>query len=352
MEDSRYSRQIKLPQIGEKGQEKLTNASVLVVGAGGLGNAVLPYLASSGIGKIGIIDGDKVSKSNLHRQILFSEKDLNQLKSKTAADKLRLQFPDISIINYDEYLDVDNALKIFKEYDIIVDATDNINIRYLINDACILTNKPFVHASVYRFQFQIATFNFENSGTYRCLYPTPPQEIQSCAEAGVMPVTVAMAGIYEANEVFKYFLNIGNLLTNKMLLINTLSNEQNLFKYKKKSTDYITEEFFVDEYSKNFKVISYQKAKELNGTFLDVRNAEEEPKLAFENYLQIPVIDLEDNLAKIPIEKPIFIFCQSGKRSEVAAKILSKKSFSPIYCLNENASEINDKQKKAGISAG
>ena len=352
MEDSRYSRQITLPQIGETGQEKLTNAAVLVVGAGGLGNAVLPYLASSGIGKIGIIDGDIVSKSNLHRQILFSEKDLNQSKSKTATEKLRLQFPDISIKNYDDYLAGENALQIFKDYDIIVDSTDNINVRYLINDACYLTGKPFVHASVYRFQFQIATFNFENSGTYRCLYPTPPKETLSCAEAGVMPVTVAMAGIYEANEVFKYFLNIGELLTNKMLLVDTLNNEQHLFKYEKKATDYITADFFLKEYSLKLKTISYHEAIELSGTFLDVRNAEEEPKLNFKNYLQIPLADLEENIGKIPIERPIFIFCQSGKRTHAAAKILSQKSFKQIYSLKENASEINDKENKAGLSAG
>jgi molybdopterin/thiamine biosynthesis adenylyltransferase/rhodanese-related sulfurtransferase len=351
MEESRYLRQITLPQIGEKGQEKLTKASVLVVGAGGLGNAVLPYLASSGIGKIGIIDGDVVSKSNLHRQILFSENDLKQSKSTTAAEKLRFQFPNILIKNYDEFLNAQNALKIFKEFDIIVDATDNINIRYLINDACILTGKPFVHASVYRFQFQIATFNFENSGTYRCLYPNAPKDFQSCAEAGVMPVTVAMAGIYEANEVFKYFLNIGKLLTDKMLLVDTLNNEQHLFKYEKKENNYITEDYFLKEYSQKTEIISYQDAKELNGTFLDVRNADEEPRLSFENYLQIPISDLEENLDKIPTEKPIFIFCQSGKRSRAAAKILSCKNFNEIYCLKENAPEINDKENKAGFSA-
>ncbi|SFH81586.1 HesA/MoeB/ThiF family protein [Halpernia frigidisoli] len=352
MEKNRYLRQITLPQIGQKGQEKLTNASVLVVGAGGLGNAVLPYLASSGIGKIGIIDGDVVTNSNLHRQILFSEKDLNQSKSKTAAEKLQMQFPDILIKNYDDYLNVDNALQIFTEFDLIVDATDNINIRYLINDACILTKKPFVHASVYRFQFQIATFNVENSGNYRCLYPNPPQEVQSCAEAGVMPVTVAMAGIYQANEVFKYFLNIGKLLTDKMLLVNSLNNEQHLFNYKKKEAHYITEDFFVNEYSQKINKISFKEAKELNGTFLDVRNPEEKPKISLENYLQIPILNLEENLDKIPTENPLFIFCQSGKRSEVAAKILIEKNFNNIYCLMENAPEINDKENKTGLFAG
>lgn len=342
MSNEKYIRQITLPQIGIVGQQKLQQAHVLVVGAGGLGNAVLPYLASSGIGTIGIIDGDHISMSNLHRQILFSEIDINKSKAEIAALKLNQQFPDISITAYNEFLSEENALKVFKEYDIIIDATDAIEIRYLINDACIITNKPFVHASVYRFQFQVATFNVNESGTYRCLYPNPPKAVQNCAEAGVMPSTVAMAGIYQVNEVFKYILGIGELLTNKLVLVDTMTNQQNHFTFQKKNYTFITEGFFKEEHkSSSTKLISFKEALSNGGLLLDVREPEENPKLAIDNYKQIPLGNLKTNLEQLANEPFIYIFCQSGKRSALAYHILKENQFSNIFCLKENAPEIS-----------
>ena len=345
MKNEKYIRQIALPQIGEIGQQKLRNASVLIVGAGGLGNAVLPYLASSGIGKIGIIDGDIISESNLHRQILFFPEDIGLSKSEVAKNRLEKQFPEIELDFFNEYLDGKNALKIFANYDLIIDATDSIQARYLINDASILTQKAFVHAAIYRFQFQIATFNFEGSGTYRCLHPNKPTHVQSCAEAGVMPTTVAMAGIYQANEVLKYFLNIGELLINKVLLIDTLTNKQHIFKYKKRELETVTAEYFDENYLEDVKIISFKDASKLKGLFLDVRNRDEEPKLDFENYYQIPLSELSEKLSQIPKEMPIFIFCQSGKRSMIAAEIIGEKLTQEIFCLNENAPEIAHEKK-------
>lgn len=338
--DNRYIRQVSLPQVGQNGQDKLKNASVLIIGAGGLGHASLPYLASSGIGTIGIIDGDIVSQSNLHRQILFSEQDIDQLKSKVASEKLKNQFPETNIESYSFFLDADNALDIFKNYDLIVDATDSIDIRYLINDVCALSEKAFVHASVFRFQFQISVFNFKNSGTYRCLYPTAPQNIQSCAEAGVMPTTVALAGLYQANEVLKYFLGIGELLTNKLLIVNTLTNKQDIFKYQKNEDITITKASFDAEHGITFPLISYKEAVKKEGLFLDVRNFDELPKVQLDNLKRIPLTDLSDNFDTLKKDQSIFIFCQSGKRSRSAAKILTENNFKHIYCLSENASEI------------
>ncbi len=344
MNNEKYIRQITLPQVGELGQEKLQHASVLVIGIGGLGNAVLPYLASSGIGTIGIIDGDTIAMSNLHRQVLFSEKDINRLKASVAYDKLSTQFPEVSFKAYKEFLNVENALTLFKEYDIILDATDTINIRYLINDACVLTNTPFVHASVYRFQFQIATFNVDRSGTYRCLYPNPPKTVQSCSEAGVMPGTVAMAGLYQVNEVIKYMLDIGEVLTNKMILMDTMTNQQHQFLYQKKNHTFITEAFFTKEYQKqDIDTISFENALKLEGLFLDVRQISEEPKLVFKNYAQIPLQNLEENLLQLSAAKRIFIFCQSGKRSALAYQLLKKKNVDTVFCLKDNAPELKSK---------
>lgn len=346
MKSEKYIRQISLPQVGEAGQQKLGQVSVLVVGAGGLGNAVLPYLAASGIGAIGIIDGDTITMSNLHRQILFSENDLHQLKAKVAYERLRTQFPEVSFVAYTEFLAAESALTLFKDYDVIVDATDSIDIRYLINDACVLTNKPFVHASVYRFQFQIATFNIDGSGTYRCLYPYPPKTVQNCAEAGVMPSTVAIAGLYQANEVIKYALGIGELIINKLLLVDTLTNKQHQFSYQKKDHTYINQIFYEKEYMKQpAELISFEDALKQDGLFLDVRQPDEEPKLAFENYLQIPLQNLEENLFQLSGANRIFIFCQSGKRSVVAHHILRKHQLA-VFCLKDNAPEIDKKNHK------
>lgn len=344
MSHEKYIRQIALPQVGLAGQEKLRRSRVLVVGAGGLGNAVLPYLASAGIGSIGVIDGDRVSLSNLHRQVLFAESDIGELKAAVACKKLSKQFPEITLIPYNDFLSGENALTLFAEYDIILDATDAIDIRYLINDACIVTGKPFVHASIYRFQFQVALFNAKNSGTYRCLYPTAPKTTQSCEEAGVMPSTVAMAGLYEVNEVFKYVLGIGKSQVNSLLLVDTLSNEQNHFSFERKNQEHITRAFFEKEYQR-IEHVAFAKA-EKEGYFLDVREFGEQPKLVFENYVQIPLSELENQLDLLSVNHPIYLFCQTGVRSKKAYRLLQDKGYGKLFCLAENAPEIEAKTIK------
>lgn len=347
MEHKKYIRQISLPQVGISGQQKLNNAKVLVIGAGGLANAMVSYLASSGIGTIGIIDGDTVSISNLHRQVLFSENDINRFKAEVIAEKINAQFPEVIVTLFNEFLSSKNALSLFEVYDIIVDATDSIAIRYVINDACILTKKPFVHASIYRFQYQVATFNLKQSGSYRCLYPNPPKQVQNCAEAGVMPTTVAMAGLHQANEVLKLILNIGEPLTNTLLLVDTLRNKQHKFEYKTKAHKYITTAFFKNTYQdETIKTISFKTASERDGIFLDVRQFDEHPKLSFENYIQIPIEDLNKRFDQISKSKPIYMFCQSGKRSKNAYIELQKKQFQHLYCLKENAIEMKTLTQK------
>ncbi len=344
MNEKRHIRQIALPQVGIVGQEKLKRARVLVVGAGGLGNAVLPYLASSGIGTIGILDGDKIDLTNLHRQVLFSELELGKSKAIVASQKLSIQFPEIAITPYDSFLTGENALDLFLNYDLVIDATDSIDARYLINDACIVTKKPFVHASIYRFQFQVAIFNAKGSGTYRCLYPNAPSSSQSCEEAGVMPSTVAMAGLYQANEVFKYILQVGDLQTNSILLVDTLSNNHNHFSFKNRNQEHINPSFFERTY-KSILQISINDVDK-NGFFLDVRNEEELPILELENSRQIPISLLQKGMELIPKNQPVYLFCQSGIRSRKAYWILKESGWANLHCLAENAPEISEIQHR------
>jgi len=338
--NARYSRQVNLPQVGSAGQQKLEAARVLVMGAGGLGCAVLPYLVASGIGHIGIIDGDVVSESNLHRQLLYTAEDIDQPKVSIAQKKLGALNPDIQIIAENAYLTGENALKTVRNYDLIIDGTDAIAARYLINDACVLAEKPFVHASIYRFQTQVSVFNYQNGPTYRCLFPSPPKEAPSCAEAGVLGTSVALAGMLQANEVMKIILGIGDVLSGQLLLKDGLTNKQEIFRFKKNKTIQITPESFKQEHQHEIKRIDFASAKAQNGIFLDVRQKQEEPVINLPNSIQIPVQQLRDEFAQLPRETPIYIFCQSGKRSEAGYKLLAENDFKNVFCLLENAPEL------------
>ena len=342
MINERYIRQVKLPQVGEKGQTKLAQAKVLVVGAGGLGNALLPYLASAGVGKLGIVDGDTVALSNLHRQVLFNEQDIGQKKSTVLTTKISQQFPDAIVEDYPFFLHLDNAKELLSHYDLILDATDDNDSRYLIDDKCFELGKPFVHASIYRFQFQVAVFNVTGSGTYRCLYPQQAALKQNCSDAGVMPTTVALAGLYQANEALKYVLGCGELLTNKVLLVDTLSLKHSFFSYTKST----------EQTRNNQRVIPLKSLVEVSegAVLLDVRNKEEQPMIRAENCIQIPLKQLSKHLPSLS-NKEIAVFCQTGKRSKEAFEILRSNGYNQAYCLREQANDIynylkNGKTKK------
>ena len=214
----RYKRQINLPQVGINGQQKLRNAKVLLIGAGGLGNAILPYLTAAGIGNIGIIDGDRIEESNLQRQVLFSENAVGELKTVVVASHLRSLNSESDIKIYKKFLNTKNAISIIENYDVVVDATDSVSIRYLINDACVLTNKPFVYGSVYRFEGQVSVFNYKNGPTYRCLFKKKHTNVINCEDAGVLGTTVGLIGMFQANEVMKMILETGDILSGKLLL--------------------------------------------------------------------------------------------------------------------------------------
>lgn len=221
---SRYNRHIILSEIGQQGQDKISNAKVLVVGAGGLGCPILQYLTAAGIGTIGIIDFDVVDISNLQRQVLFGSSSLGQNKAEAAKQRLKDLNNTISIISYPKKLTYKNAITLFNQYDIIVDGTDNFETRYLVNDACIITNKPLVFGAIYKFEGQISVFNYKNGPSYRCLFPNPPNgTVPNCSEIGVLGVLPAIIGSMQANEILKIILGIGNVLSGKLLCYNALT---------------------------------------------------------------------------------------------------------------------------------
>ena len=222
----RYSRQIILPNVGGKGQEKLLRGKVLIIGAGGLGSPCALYLASAGIGKIGIVDSDKVELSNLQRQILHSTKDIGRLKVESAKDRLNGINQDVEVFSYNIRLTSENILDIIKDYDIIVDGSDNFPTRYLVNDACVISHKPLSHGGIFKFDGQAMTILSGKSACYRCLFPEPPPPglVPSCQEAGILGAVAGIIGVVQANEVLKYILEIGDLLVGKLLVFNALDS--------------------------------------------------------------------------------------------------------------------------------
>ncbi len=335
---NRYNRQTILPQIGMSGQEKLSNAKVLVIGAGGLGCAVLPYLSSAGIGTIGIIDHDIVDETNLQRQVIYKESSVGKSKVEEAKQQLTELNSTINIKVFNEKLNPFNAIELFKEYDIIIDATDTISIRYLINDACIITNKPFVYGSVFKFEGQVSVFNYQKGPTYRCLYPNSNAIVQNCTEVGVLGVVVGMIGMFQANEAIKIILGIGNVLTGELLIYNSLTNDQNKYKFQKNVSILINNDFFKNEYLTTKSIeIEVEKAVERKCTFIDVRELHETPRLHLENSIQIPLSSLTHSLNQFNKHDEILIYCQSGIRSLQAVKIMKEQQFKNVKSIQGGA---------------
>ncbi len=222
----RYSRQIILPNVGGKGQDKILNAKVLVIGTGGLGAPCSFYLAAAGIGKIGLIDCDNVEINNLQRQIAHTTGDIGVPKVESAKKRLNGLNPDVNIQTYSLRVDSTNILDIIKDYDCVVDGTDNFPTRYLANDACVIAKKPLVHAGIFRYDGQIMTILPGEGPCYRCLFPEPPPPgaVPSCQEGGILGVVAGVLGVLQANEVLKLVLWIGNVLSGKLLIFNALDS--------------------------------------------------------------------------------------------------------------------------------
>lgn len=222
----RYSRQIILPNFGGKGQEMLLNAKVLIIGAGGLGSPCALYLASAGVGKIGIVDSDAVELNNLQRQILHSTKNVGTPKVESAKERINGINSDVEVVPYKIRLTSKNILEIIKDYDFVVDGSDNFPTRYLVNDACVFSKKPLSHGGIFRFDGQAITIIPGESACYRCLFsePPPPGLVPGCQEAGILGAVAGVIGTIQANEALKYLLKIGNLLAGKLLVFNALDS--------------------------------------------------------------------------------------------------------------------------------
>ena len=341
----RYSRQTILAEFGEKGQQKLLDASVLVVGAGGLGCPVLQYLAAAGVGTLGVADYDTVSLSNLHRQLLYTTDDVGAPKAVLAAEKLRAINPEITVRVHAVQVTASNACEIFRPYDIIVDGTDNFTTRYLVNDACVLLNKPLVFAGIYKYEGHLAVFNVKNeegkSCNYRHLFSQPPApgEAPGCGETGVINVLPGIMGMMQAVEVIKLITGIGTSLAAQLLTYNVLTHRS----YIVNIDPYQLPEGLIPANEESLRKTNYawlcgesgtlspmefeMFMKDENTVVIDVREKGEMPAVDFP-HIQIPLSDLKGGSAGLPAlsNRRIIFFCQSGTRSLQAAEIARQRS--------------------------
>lgn len=341
----RYQRQIILAEFGEKGQQKLAQSKVLVIGAGGLGCPALQYLTAAGTGVLGIVDDDVVALNNLHRQVIYSVTDIGSSKAETAARILGQLNPEIKIVSYNTRLTTENALNLINEFDIIIDGTDNFSTRYMINDACVLLDKPLVYGAISQFEGQASVFNYSTNSNqekinYRDIFPNPPKEdeVLNCAEAGVLGVLPGIIGTMMANETIKMITGIGEVLTGQLFTYNALNNQVYILnlspaketrslipkdKQEFLKTDYVWlcssshPELEID--TDAFKMIlDDEKAADI----IDVREPGEIPTVNEFATIKIPLTKLTDQTNLIQSDT-VVVFCQTGKRSLQAARILS-----------------------------
>ena len=369
---SRYSRHIILNDFGIQGQEKLKAAKVLVIGAGGLGSPVLLYLAAAGVGTIGIVDFDVVDETNLQRQVLFTVHDIGKPKADIAAARLKALNPFVNIIPFPLQFTSQNALGIIRDYDIVVDGTDNFQTRYLVNDACVLLNKPNVYGSIYQFEGQVSVFNYTDAGgvlgpNYRDLYPTPPPPglVPSCEEGGVLGVLPGIIGSLQANEVLKVITEIGTPLSGRLFLFDALKLESRIVKFSRDENNPINgknpmlkELIDYDEFcgiknsgrkTDSVQEISVKELKQWIDSkkdfqLIDVREPFEHQLVNIGGEL-IPLSRIEERIDLVSLEKPVIIYCKTGIRSAKAIKVLLAKGKFNLYNMTGGiiayASEID-----------
>lgn len=343
-EQHHYSRQCILPGFGPEKQELLKAAKILVVGAGGLGCPALLYLAGAGVGTLGIMDGDVVEQSNLHRQVLYTMDNLKVNKAEAATQHLSKANPYIRITPYKEPLTASNALKVLSSYDVIIDGTDNFATRYLINDACVILGKPFVYGAIFQYEGQLSVFNYQGGPTYRCLFPTPPAfgEVPNCTETGVLGVVPGLIGTWQALEALKILTGLGQVRSGELLLINLLNNTQHTLnipvvpenKALQELSDY---QALCGEGAAIVPEITANTLKKLrsihnNVLLLDVREPREVEAFTLGG-VAIPLHQLPQRLEELPHDRDIVTVCQSGHRSKRAAQMLLKAGFTHVKSL-------------------
>ncbi len=359
----RYSRHIIIPEFNIEGQRKLKAAKVLVIGSGGLGSPLLLYLTAAGVGTIGIVDFDVVDESNLQRQVLFSVENVGQAKAVAAKKRLEGLNPHINFIVHNERLTSDNALEIFKDYDLVADGTDNFPTRYLVNDACVLLGKPNVYASIFRFEGQVSVFNYtDETGVrgpnYRDLFPEPPpaELVPNCAEGGVIGVLPGIIGSMQALEVIKVITGVGKTLSGRLFLYDAATFETRTLKVRPSKKNPLTGENptqtgLIDYVQfcdvklpganleelpvKEVTVRNLQSLINKGADFqlIDVREAYEYEIVNIEGEL-IPLGEITQNADKISKDKQVIIHCRSGKRSADAIRALEQEfGFENLYNL-------------------
>jgi sulfur-carrier protein adenylyltransferase/sulfurtransferase len=358
---ARYSRHISIPEFNESGQLKLKNSRVLVIGAGGLGSPVLYYLAAAGVGTIGIVDFDVVDESNLQRQILYTTEDIGKPKATAAREKLHLLNPHINVLVHMARLTAANALEILQPYDVVVDGTDNFPTRYLVNDACVMLNKPYVYGSIFRFEGQVAVFNYTNfegltGPNYRDLFPTPPPPglVPSCAEGGVLGVLPGIIGSMQANEAIKVLAGIGEPISDRLLLFDALLFETRFLHVSKRPDNPLTgnnptihELMDYDAFcglkeskkkQQTMKEITVQQLKEMmdnqeSHQLIDVRE-EYEYKIVNLGGELIPMGVVEQSIERFAQDKTVIVMCRSGVRSARIIESLEQKyGYTNLYNL-------------------
>ncbi len=366
-EIARYSRHLILPEVGMAGQTRLKRGRVLMVGAGGLGAPLGLYLAAAGIGRIGIVDFDVVDSSNLQRQVIHGTRDLGRKKLDSAADRMQDINPNLIVDKFDVALTSDNALEILADYDLVVDGTDNFPTRYLVNDACVLSKKPNVYGSIFRFEGQATVFAYEDGPCYRCLYPEPPPPglVPSCAEGGVLGILPGLIGVVQATEAVKILLGIGDTLKNRLLLYDALAMKFRELRLRRDRDcpvcgDHPTVKSLIDyqEFCGVTPAINQPtassdaidatelKAKLDRGDkfdLIDVREPHEYQIAKIPGARLIPLGDLPKRLAEIDPNAEIVMHCKSGGRSQKAVDLLKASGYRNVRNMTGGITAWSDK---------
>jgi adenylyltransferase/sulfurtransferase len=353
----RYSRHLILPDVGVEGQRRLKAAKVLLIGAGGLGSPLALYLSAAGVGTIGIVDFDVVDVTNLQRQVLHSTEDVGTPKLASAKKRIAQVNPHVQVNAYEAPFTSENALGIIKDYDIVIDGTDNFPTRYLVNDACVLLGKPNVYGSIYRFEGQASVFATKDGPCYRCLYPEPPPPglVPSCAEGGVLGVLPGLVGTIQATEGIKLILGIGESLAGRLLLIDALGGHFRTVKLRKdpncpacgtrtltKLIDY--EQFCGSPHVGGDPKVSFNvpeitpletAAKLKAGTIeiVDVREPHELEIAKYPKVTAIPLGQLAEHVGTLPRDKDLVLACRTGVRSAKAVQQLQAAGFTRVWNL-------------------
>lgn len=344
----RYLRQIRLAEVGPEGQEKLRKASVLIIGAGGLGCPALQYLAAAGVGTLTVVDNDCVDRSNLHRQILYTESDIDKPKPIVVKERLAQINPFVTVLPVFDKFSKNNALEIMKGADLVLDCTDQFSTRYLISDAAVLLGKPVVYGAAQRFEGQVTVFNYRNGPTLRCLNPEPPHPLEtpSCAETGVMGPVAGIIGAMQANEAIKIILETDGILSGNIFLLDALSFESAMIPLKRNpdAASVTTLKEGEDACLSDETTVRNISREELDNMLaapepalvIDLRDPEETSDPGFP-CLRIPIYDLAGHVFSIPTDRPVVFYCRYGIKSVLAVNYLqSRHGFDNLFRLENS----------------